>query len=257
MDELESERALIKRLVDCSFVNAIKTNLNENSEHIYINEWETTSDHEEEVEPEKVKFDDSKKQGGKEIPGLHLSKREKKTRRRKAKKEAEKTRAEKKDESEHGSSEKINDGKIKKVTDEEELVRESKKIVEVLRIAKIQHQSYMEDTWEERIPLECSTPKMLSCIGKQIEQEIRRNSISLASGFKRKCSPLGNERINQRKKYNSSKNIPDDLLNMSKEQNKEDVEIDNCVISLQGHEEEHGKKSDQDPMLEGIPGAGV
>ena len=49
---------------------------------------------------------------------------------------------------------------------------------------------------------------MFSCIGREIEKEIRRNSISLASGYKRKFSPPGSDRTNQRIKYNSSGNIP-------------------------------------------------
>ena len=93
----------------------------------------------------------------------------------------------------------------------EELNQESNKILEVIRLARMQHETYMEETWEERIPIECSTPKLLSFYGKQLETEFRRNSISLASSYKRKISPQGDRENLRRIKFNSSTNIPQDV----------------------------------------------
>ena len=61
----------------------------------------------------------------------------------------------------------------------------------------------MKETWNSRIPIECSTPKMRSQIGKEIEKEMRRNSISLASRLKRKNTPKESERATKRR-YDSS-----------------------------------------------------
>ena len=69
----------------------------------------------------------------------------------------------------------------------------------------------MEETWEDRIPIECSTPKMLSYFGRQVENEIRRKSISLASGFKRKFSPQGDEDKLSRRRCGSSNDILQDI----------------------------------------------
>ena len=97
----------------------------------------------------------------------------------------------------------------------------------MLKIAKSLQQSFMEDTWDERIPIECSTPKMRSCIGKEIEKEQRRNSISLATGFKRKLSPQGAQEANQRVKYNSIGNLLDEItMSEREEKNKSERKVE-------------------------------
>ena len=97
----------------------------------------------------------------------------------------------------------------------------------------------MEDTWCERIPLECSTPMMLSCIGREIQKEIRRNSISLATGQKRKGSPMNVDEKNQKKKYNSSNDIPDYVNDEHTPKKDTEVEGD------QNHEIEEGKEQNE------------
>ena len=94
IDELEIERAMVKRIVDVSFADTMKNNIQEVSEHIYINEWEF-SEHEGTNEPEKNKntrVTRSEKKG--EIPGLILSKRQKRNRRNKESRKQEKVEKE-------------------------------------------------------------------------------------------------------------------------------------------------------------------
>ena len=84
-----------------------------------------------------------------------------------------------------------------------DMEQESDKIIGILKVANEQHRTFMEETWNERIPVECSTPKMLSWIWKEIEMEFRRNSISMAKGFKQKGSPLSNDEKNRRTRHSS------------------------------------------------------
>ena len=134
----------------------------------------------------------------KTIPGLHLSRREKKNRKKKAKRAEEKKLEE---------SNKINETS----NSVDELLKESNKITQVLNLARLQHESLMEETWGGKIPIECSTPKMQSSIGIEIQNEIRRNSISISSGFKRKNSPEDPDAKNQRIKLNRSYSSPCNL----------------------------------------------
>ena len=97
----------------------------------------------------------------------------------------------------------------------------------------------MEDTWFERIPLECSNPKMLSCIGREIQKEIRRNSISLATGLKRKGSPMNMDEKTQKKKFNSSNDIPN--YSDNEFTTKKDTEVEGD----QNHEIYEGKEKYQ------------
>ena len=113
----------------------------------------------------------------------------------------------------------------------DQIEEESRKIMRVLEIAKQQQRSFMEDSWDARIPLECSTPKMLSCIGREIQQEIRRNSISLATGIKRKSSPQAEQGTMRKQKFNSSGNLTSEINmeKISKEGKKETTDDDNKV----------------------------
>ena len=101
---------------------------------------------------------------------------------------------------------------------------ESNKIIKILKSVKEQHLTFMEETWDERIPLECSTPKMSSCIGQEMEKEFRRNSISMAKGFKRKGFPLNGDKTTQKIRHNSG----NDLFNFVRKEllNKKNTEVE-------------------------------
>ena len=116
----------------------------------------------------------------------------------------------------------------------------------MLKLAKLQHQSYMEDTWDKRIPLECSTPKMVSCIGRQIQNEIRRNSISLATGYKRKSSPQSDEKSSQKMKFSSSSNIPN-VIRKEKEQDKSEDQLEDNPDERTNQDDSTIQRSDHDP----------
>ena len=89
----------------------------------------------------------------------------------------------------------------------------------------------MEDTWNNRIPIECSTPKMKSQIGKEIEREMRRNSVSLATGLKRKSSPMESMKVTKQK-YDSSLELHmrpynwDESITARKDDDNEDANKD-------------------------------
>ena len=126
--------------------------------------------------------------------------------------------------------------------------------MEVLRLAKLQQQTYMEDTVEDRIPIEFSTPKLLFFFGRQVENEIRRNSISLASSFKRKISPQGDKTSTRRVRYNSSNNLLQDEARNPLNNYAEHTKTEDNQDPLRGdlsedhnHLGEHSKKDDQMP----------
>ena len=73
---------------------------------------------------------------------------------------------------------------------------ESNKVIETLALAGITDKTELEEGWNGRIPAVCSTPKMTSLIGREIQEEYRRNSLSK----KRKCSPEVN--IDKTRKLN-------------------------------------------------------
>ena len=76
---------------------------------------------------------------------------------------------------------------------------ESNKVIETLALAGITDKTELEEGWNGRIPAVCSTPKMTSLIGREIQEEYRRNSLSK----KRKFSPEENKDKNQKTKPNT------------------------------------------------------
>ena len=62
---------------------------------------------------------------------------------------------------------------------------ETKKVIDTLGLVRLDEETAMEETWGGKIPVVCSTPKMTSIIGREIQEEYRRNSL----GKKRKFSP--------------------------------------------------------------------
>ena len=127
IDELEQERALMKRLIDCIITNEVINEL-EVSEHIYINDW-SIDKQSDLIEPEKNKYNHTPKK--QEIPGLTLSKKQKKKMRQKAKKAMS---------SKNGSTEISKETELSGQEDDAKegvIEEESNKIIEVLKIANL------------------------------------------------------------------------------------------------------------------------
>ena len=77
--------------------------------------------------------------------------------------------------------------------------KESTKVIETLTLAGATDETNLDEGWDGKIPAVCSTPKMTSLIGREIQEEYRRNSLSK----KRKCSPEENKEKNQKTKPNT------------------------------------------------------
>ena len=118
---------------------------------------------------------------GLDIPGLNLTRKAKRNLRRRQK------RIELKEQEEE---EKRNEDAAKnnKMT-EYFIQKESNKVIETLTLAGATDETNLDEGWGGKIPAVCSTPKMTSIIGREIQEEYRRNSLSK----KRKCSPEENK----------------------------------------------------------------
>ena len=102
---------------------------------------------------------------------------------------------------------------------------------------------------------------MLSYFGKQVENEFKRNSITLASGFKRKYSPQSDNDSPRRIRFNSGRSIPrnvidDPLKNYYKDETdlatKKDP-FDEIIISDPKRDELDDSKSNKEVPKEEDP----
>ena len=132
------------------------------------------------------------------IPGLNLSRKARRNLRRKQQRIAQKEQEEEeKRNKEEGKQHKMTEYLIQSV---------SKKIVETIGLATMTDETELDETWNGKIPAICSTPKMTSLIGREIQEEYRRNSLSK----KRKSSPEmdkdKNQKLNQTPHRTNTKN---------------------------------------------------
>ena len=178
-------------------------------------EWSTKS-----IEPESGKNRTSDENF---IPGLNLSRKARRNLKRRQKRIALKEQEE---------EEKKNKEEEKQHKMTEYLIQsESKKVVETLGLAGITDETELEEIWNGKIPAVCSTPKMTSLIGREIQEEYRRNSLSK----KRKSSP----ELDQDKHQKAKPNTPQ---NPSREQRKTPEEKDHNFDNESPSHEVHQQK---------------
>ena len=85
-------------------------------------------------------------------------------------------------------------GQANKITDY--LIQtETKNSVDALGLARLTDKTDMEETWDGKINMVCSTPKMTSMIGKEIQEEYRRNSLSKKRKFSQEMIKGKNQKV--------------------------------------------------------------
>ena len=157
------------------------------------------------------------------VPGLNLSRKARRNMKRRQKRIALKEQEE---------EEKRSKEKEKQHRMTEYLIQsESKKVIETIGIAATD-ETELEEVWNGKIPAICSTPEMTSLIGKEIQEEYRRNLFSK----KRKFSPEIEKNKNQKAKPNTPQNPGEEH---NKPHEKKDHNFENLSPTHKELQQEH------------------